>query len=84
MRVFKAAAKDSKTGYAMVLSECSYNMAMDWLSRELDKCGREVYKAEYIPLTPFTRILTRGLTSEEMFTRTFYYDESRGYLLGEE
>ena len=84
MRVFQTECKDDKTRYSMVLSECSYNMAMDWLSRELKKYGSEITRTEKH---------TNGLMyiwtgkyfnpTDYEFGRMFFYDEERGYLLGE-
>lgn len=79
MRVFKTECKDNKTGYSMILSECSYNMAMDWLEKELAKKDYGVsatYTMENGLIAIFTGV---GMCSG----RTFYYDEERGYLLGE-
>ena len=85
------ACKDHVTGYEMILSECSYNQACDWLSRELAKHGCEIWRTEqrisdnlYVI---FTAVAVCPLDSAgSMFMkddRTFYYDETRGYLLGE-
>ena len=75
MRVFQTECKDDKTGYSMVLSECSYNMAMYWLEDMIKKLGHtsniECHKEE------------SGLIRIETSGRTFFYDEERGYLLGE-
>ena len=66
--------KDNITGYELLLSECSYNMAMKWLENEINKLGHisniECKKEGYLIV-----IETSG--------RTFFYDEDRGYLLGE-
>lgn len=73
MREFKTSTIDNITGMEMVLSECSYNMACDWLSRKgfteynhLEVCGTET-------ILEFT-------TPKK---RTFIYDEERGILLGD-
>ena len=83
MRVFQTEMKDTKTGHSMVLSECSYNMAMDWLSRELAKYGSEIYRTE-IHISGLVYIWT-GIYKKDKCTakRMFFYDEARGYLLGE-
>ena len=79
MRRFVVSCKDSKTGYEVILSECSYNMACDWLERELAKVGLWVEQARtrnnLVEILTVDKNLLRG--------RTFFYDESRGYLLGE-
>ena len=46
MRRFTTACRDSVTGYEMILSECSYNQACDWLSRELIKQDYEILEVE--------------------------------------
>ena len=80
MRVFTTECKDSVTGYAMVLSECSYNMACDWLERTLKKYGVWVYQ------TKTRNNLTELWTMDKhmLECRRFYYDENRGVLLGEQ
>lgn len=73
MREFRTSCIDNVTGMEMVLSECSYNMACDWLERKgftkynyLEVCGTET-------ILEFT-------TPKK---RTFIYDEERGILLGD-
>ena len=74
MREFKTFTKDSKTGYEMILSECSYNMAMDWLENKIKELGH----------TPNIECKKEGdLMVITTSGRTFFYDEERGYLLGE-
>lgn len=46
MRKFVTSCKDDKTGYEMILSECSYNEACDWLEKEIAKCGYEIIRTE--------------------------------------
>lgn len=81
MRKFDISCRDALTGYEMILSECSYNMACDWLSQELDKLGMEVYQCAYNGSTDMYELNTRD--NECVPGRKFYYDETRGYLLGE-
>ena len=83
MRVFQTEAKDTKTGLSMVLSECSYNMAMDWLSRELKRYNVTIVAigSMHIPYELKT-IITQTIETGA-YMRTFYYDEERGVLLGE-
>lgn len=71
MREFKVMCKDTKTGMEMVLSECSYNMACDWLER---KGFTEYDKFECVGDTIW-------LTFSKPNNRLFVYDETRGYLL---
>ena len=73
MREFRTSCIDNVTGMEMVLSECSYNMACDWLERKgfthynyFEVCGTET-------ILEFT-------TPKK---RTFIYDEERGILLGD-
>ena len=74
MRQFMTECKDTRTGLSMVLSGASYNMACDWLERILQNYGLEIKRIEYRPLDDMTAIITDG--------RTYFYDETRGYLLG--
>lgn len=94
MRVFKTSTKDSKTGYEMILSECSYNMACNWLQLVLEKSdysisGTSPYSKGLIAIfTERTSIDTGDLEDDDMpigmySGRTYFYDEERGYLLGE-
>lgn len=79
MKVFTTLCKDDKTGFQMILSECSYNMAMDWLDKKLKKTNM------WIEQTRVRDGLTEILITDKHLLRgrTFYYDEERGYLLGE-
>ena len=74
MRVAACAQIDNKTKKSIVATECSYNMACDYL----DKQG-------LIPL--LVSIEPGGLIRLKMqgkkTSRNFWYDEGRGYLLGE-
>lgn len=79
MRKFETLCKDEKTGYQMILSECSYNEACFWLQGELDKCGWEVIGTETVG--DYTAIYTEDASGKP--AREFVYDESRGYLLSE-
>ena len=85
MRVFTTECKDSVTGYAMVLSECSYNMACDWLERTLKKYKVEIYDCRVNSKTGFIE-LTTGKFYDSLgryeLCRRYFYDEIRGYLLG--
>lgn len=84
---------DNKTGYEMVLSEASYNVAMDWLQREAEKYGKEIFRTEnngtddiwiYVgtpkkDINPMTGEVDVWYTNQVVF----HYDESRGYLMQE-
>jgi len=80
MRKFMTECKDTKTGLSMVLSECSYNMAMLWIQDEVDR--RDGYQFKLFGKDweglYVIRVL-KGCTK----IRDFFYDEERGYLLGE-
>lgn len=89
MTVYKTLCKDSKTGYYMVLSDVSYNKAVDWLEREMSEEGSgEITGIEFdgdlciIHTFPFTDELTEN-EQRGLIGRNFFYDEERGYLLGE-
>ena len=80
MREFRTLCKDDKTGYQMILSECSYNMAMDWLEHKCAKNGCTLSTAKlYVSGLMAITVVDKDFTT----VRTFYYDEERGYLLGE-
>jgi len=80
MKAFKTATKDSKTGYELYLSEASYNMAVEWLNLKTKQTGRCVWKC---------KAEDDGLIhiyvgkQEGNLEKMFFYDEERGYLLGE-
>lgn len=85
MRKYMVECTDRKTGLSMVLSECSYNIACDFLERELGK-----YRVDILDCRVSREGKTKGMTRirtihsiTKSLMRTFYYDEERGYLLGE-
>lgn len=86
MRKFTVECKDDKTGLSMVLSECSYNMAMDWLVHTLEKYDVDIYRCEY-DINRKMQVIFTGKFSHILGDfkpcRRYYYDEERGYLLGE-
>lgn len=86
MRKFTVECKDTKTGLSMVLSECSYNMACDWLAHTLKEYGVDIYNCEYDDKIGMT-VLHTGKFSHILGDfkpcRRYFYDEERGYLLGE-
>ena len=86
MRKFTTSCIDKKTGYEMILSECSYNMAMDWLYNVVKNAGREVCRLFVNKETGLTEIWTAEWSDKICNykpTRHYFYDEERGYLLGE-
>lgn len=82
---------DDKTGYTMMLSEVTYNQAVEWLKDEALKYGRDIFRAEQdgnmIKLSVGKSHIDNDETGNptHWYTNivTFYYDESRGYLLQE-
>ena len=86
MRQFTTECKDDQTGYSMVLSECTYNMACEWLERTLKKHGIEICRVEQNYKTGFTELWT-AKWDDYIYNykpcRKYFYDEYRGYLLGE-
>lgn len=84
MRIYDTSFKDSKTGLEMVLSEVSYNVACDYLMQIM--YNREIYRTEANTKIGLTEIWT-GEWIQDIHSyrniRKFYYDEERGYLLGE-
>lgn len=87
MRRFVTTCIDEKTRYTMVLSEVSFNMAMDWLQREAEKYGKEIYRHEKhingLDCLWVGRFEIDGSLGQYHDTVMFYYDESRGYLMQE-
>ncbi len=75
MREFKAICRDTETNGIMVLSECSYNFACDYLDRK----GFECDTARSIS-DRFIEIMGK-LNGK---AKTFLYDEKRGYLINME
>ena len=69
---FKTSVIDDKTGMEVILTDVSYNRAMDWLMQK--------------GFTDYDRFDVIGDQIELEFSkpapRIFVYDESRGYLLG--
>ena len=79
MKIFTTQTKDNETRYSMVLSQCSFNMAVNWLERECVKAKARIGSVSR---------LKNGLIKIPTFSgdtprRNFFYDEDRGYLLGE-
>lgn len=85
MKVFTIECKDNKTYYSMVLSDVSYNNAMKWLHDNLWKYGVEIcreFKNDKGMMEIWTAKWDDSICNYKS-TRRFFYDEERGYLLGE-
>ena len=85
MRVFTTLCKDDKTGYQMILSECSYNMACDWLDKKCKKVGAEICRTEHNIKTNLDELWVAKWSdriNNYEPCRKYFYDEERGYLLG--
>lgn len=83
MKEFKICCRDSITGFEMILSDCSYNMAMDWLVRkniDILSCKNSTI---YNNMTVIKTGIWSHILGDFKPSRTFYYDETRGYLLGD-
>lgn len=82
---------DTKTGYTFVLSEVSYNEAVDWLQRQAEKYFREIFRCEKIEdlIEISVGKPKNGLDESGYETKwytnivKFFYDEERGLLLEE-
>lgn len=84
MRVFTTLCKDDKTGHQMILSECTYNMACDWLDNKCKKAGVEICGLSSNRYTGLIELYTGKPDSKGLnLCRKYFYDEERGYLLGE-
>lgn len=74
---------DSKTGYDMLVSEVSYNEACCWLNGILEMSGYEVRSISEISKPVKLTVIKTCAIKNGAIGREFYYDEERGYLLGE-
>jgi len=84
MREFKISCKDSITGKEMVLADCSYNNACDWLERTVKSLGFSICGTGYDKETKLTKLYVGNPDRDSLnLKRTFYYDEDRGILLGD-
>ncbi len=72
MRVFKTSCIDNQTRREMILSETSFNEACIWLEKTVGK----IFSVVSIGKNRL-KIICEGCN------RIFFYDEDRGYLLGE-
>lgn len=73
MRLFTSSVIDNETGMELYLSECSYNMAVDWLVSK----GFRYYDKFDCDGRFFTIKFSKPVK------RTWVYDEKRGYLLAD-
>ncbi len=74
--IFTSSCKDNLTGLEMIAKDVSYNIACDYLQSNKGKIGKLI------------DCKTMNYNGIEMIKivyekRAFYYDENRGYLLGE-
>lgn len=82
---------DPKTGHTLVLSEASYNQAMDWLQRKAEKYFKEIYRCEncngimeiYVGTPKHSEDYNGQPDVWYINTVMFYYDEERGLLMEE-
>lgn len=73
MRVFTATVKDSNSDLYIIANECSFNVACDYLMQE----NKDNRFGKFLR----TEVGTRDITKLVFEKRTFFYDESRGYLM---
>ncbi|MBO7712923.1 MAG: hypothetical protein J6S85_05100 [Methanobrevibacter sp.] len=81
MKIFVKDLEDSVTGYYMVLTECTYEMALEWLRETLKPFGRVVWDIASYADDDLLYIRTGEHWGN--LCRTFLYDESRKLLLGD-
>ena len=81
MKIFETQVIDKETGFTIVLTECSYNVAMAWLENECKKYDFSI-SVDQISLNTRDAYGIVVLTKEGKRVRRFIYDEQRGYLLG--
>ncbi len=82
MKKYTSEVKDAITGFGMVLEGASYNFSMDWLRRTLKKYGVTIGKCEPYRFKGRKLVAVHTDRNGESM-RTFYYDEDRGFLLGD-
>lgn len=83
--------KDNKTGLTLVLSEVSYNVALDWLQRKAEKYFRQIFRCEKVGELMEISVGKPKVGADYNGWETkwyadiikFYYDEDRGLLLEE-
>ena len=84
MTEFTASCIDNITGKEMILSDCSYNAAYEWLREKLKKKGLRICGIGHNHETGITELYTGDPNAISLnLGRKFFYDETRGLLLGE-
>lgn len=73
MRVFTCAVKDRESDLYIIANECSFNVACDYLEHQ----NKDNRFGKFLR----TEFGTRDITKLVFEKRTFFYDESRGYLM---
>ena len=73
MYIFQCSMKDRQSDLYVIATECSFNKACEYLTDQ-NKDGRF---GKYLR----TEASTKEITKLVFEKRTFFYDESRGYLL---
>lgn len=73
MRVFTTTVKDSQSDLYIIANECSFNMACSYLEEQ----NKDNRFGKFLR----TEFGTRDITKLVFEKRTFFYDESRGYLM---
>lgn len=80
--------RDSKTGYEMIFSDCTYNMAMFELQNIAESNNYWIEDPVtldngLVRITIRKDVIRGDYTYEAKVVRRYYWDENRGYLLGE-
>ncbi len=84
MREFKTSCIDVHTGKELILANCSYNMACDWLEKKAKQHGLCICGIGHDRKSNMTHLYTGNPTASSLnLTRKYYYDEARGVLLGD-
>lgn len=78
MKIMTTSCTDNITGFMILATDCSYNIAMDWLETEFFKYDIDIVDCKIDSITGYTKIRTVQYGHE---SDNYYYDEIRGYLL---
>ena len=73
MNIWKTTVKDSQSDLYIVATDCSFNRACEFLENE----NKDNRFGKYLR----TEASTVSITKLVFEKRTFFYDESRGYIL---
>lgn len=73
MRVFACDVKDRESDLYIIANDCSFNMACSYLEEQ----NKDNRFGKFLK----TECGTRDITKLVFEKRTFFYDESRGYLM---